>query len=126
MLKSIKYINIPKKRVEPRTTFVLSLSSSLLVQETFLISSFTPPKNSKKPVEEGFGLLTVFCCVFGFDFTLLTEAIFTHFFECGGSRTPDLRLWRSLLYQLSYTPLNRNKKNPVREIGISLTGTKLY
>src|ERR1700722_19107175 len=25
-------------------------------------------------------------------------------YECGGIRTPDLRLWRPLLYQLSYTP----------------------
>ena len=30
-------------------------------------------------------------------------------FECGGTRTPDRRLWRSLLYQLSYTP-NRRKR----------------
>ena len=28
--------------------------------------------------------------------------------ECGGIRTPGPRLWRSLLYQLSYAPILKN------------------
>ena len=37
------------------------------------------------------------------------------FLECGGIRTPDPRLWRSLLYQLSYTPQFSPKSMRLRE-----------
>lgn len=41
--------------------------------------------------------------------------------ECGGIRTPDRRLWRPLLYQLSYTPIpndaNDKPATPIMERG---------
>lgn len=96
------------------------ISSSFEVQETFLSSSLS---SLMKPRYLRFFLtgssctkVTVSCVT-----TLTFYKCPYNLCECGGDRTPDLRLWRPLLYQLSYTPKNNREKTlPIKHYLIIL------
>jgi len=101
--RSTRYIPSPNPKVAPITIFVHKTRSCLVVQETFFNSSLI----SKKKFH-----FFVFLPVSVTKLTTLfaTMNLFVLTGECGGTRTPDRRLWRPLLYQLSYTPIKKQRK----------------
>src|ERR687894_3153412 len=90
-----------------RTTAVLCLSCSRLGQLTRLssprtsLANFLGPASTPPPFCGCCGLLVAE--------PRLLPTMSSHGFasrsRAGGTRTPDLRFWRPLLYQLSYCPL---------------------
>src|ERR671932_2730874 len=95
------------------TTAVLCLSWSRLGQLTRLSSPRTSLANLLGPASTPPPLFWgCFCCVFLLDpFAVvgprfLPIASFASRSRAGGTRTPDLRFWRPLLFQLSYCPLS--------------------
>src|SRR5918997_5323790 len=93
-----------------RPTAVLCCNWSRFGQLTFLSSPRTPRTNSTVPPSR-----PLLCCALPLPPPLATVTLrllpissSPHLFlesRAGGTRTPDLRFWRPLLFQLSYCPL---------------------
>src|ERR687894_980882 len=108
-----------------RTTAVLCLSWSPLGQLTRPSSTRMSWKNLLAPPRR-----LLFCCVFLAPF-VAAEPRFLPIASspgslrgsrAGGTRTPDLRFWRPLLYQLSYCPLPTSSESPGAPYGAGTTG----
>src|SRR5919205_4256940 len=90
------------------TTAVLCLSWSRSGQLTRLSSPRTSLANLLGPARKP-PLLVCGCFLFDPTDARFLPIVSSHGFasrsRAGGTRTPDLRFWRPLLYQLSYCPL---------------------
>src|SRR5919199_6877680 len=105
-----------------KTTAVLCLSWSRLGQLTRLSSPWTSLANFLGPAAKP----CLFCCCVFLAPPAFTEPRLLPIVSspdsirhgrAGGTRTPDLRFWRPLLYQLSYCPLlNVLASLPVRRV----------
>lgn len=85
---------IPKTNIEIITIFTLVLKFFFEGQTIFPASFFN------EETKDSFSFPSCFSCT-------ISVILFPYLNECEGPRTPDLRLWRPLLYQLSYTPKRR-------------------
>src|SRR5918997_5071865 len=111
-----------------RTTAVLCLNWSWLGQLTRLSSPWTSLTNllglAAKPC------LFFCCCVFLAPplvaeprlLPIVSSPESIRHSRAGGTRTPDLRFWRPLLYQLSYCPLPTSSESPGAPYGAGTTG----
>ncbi len=95
MITSAKYVTNPTTSAEVITIRAYFKTSFRVHHLIFFISPLVSSINVEKP-----DLFLFFKTFFMF-----VTFILCLIYECGGDRTPDRRLWRSLLYQLSYTPI---------------------